>query len=175
MAQDIFETVFSEEAQRMDAFSEEMRGRLRDLMRDLEQEFQQFLERMLADQMQRFESDVQAMLGAVDTPVLTQSLGSALEPSAPAEDGGFMIGNAFNSALNAALNHIIRTGNLKPRAIANAGARGLVGAVMYPPAAPTPNPTPPPSSRPQPDAMRLSRAQKGDKAMQSLAHAERNR
>ncbi len=168
MAQDIFNTVFSEESQRMDAFSDEMRSRLRDLMREIEQEFQSFLERMLAEQMQRFESDVQAMLGAVDSPVFTHSLGDVAGPASSTDNNGFMLGSAFNSALNAALNHIIRTGNLKSRAIANAGARGLVGAVMYPPALT-------PSSRPQPDSMRLSRAQKGDRAMQSLAHAERNR
>lgn len=169
MPYDDLDTMLDEELARMELFSEQVREAMRATMRDMEQEFRHFVDRVLGEQAGRLQQEAAALASQEDVPafagILERGLGGALRPASEAgagAGGGALLGAVFGAALNAAAGSVLRGGALTPRSLANAGGRAIatqIGRDMF---------------RTQTDQLRISRAQAGESALQLLTRARRN-
>lgn len=165
MAADDLEIFLSDEALRVEQFSTEIRARMRELMHEIEDEFRQFIDRMLGEQAARLEAEAATLSPQGTAPPFGETLGSGLGnvlDNVFQPDAGSLVGSALGAAFNAALGGYLRGGGLKPRSIANAGGRVLATQIGTP------------SFRTQPDSPRLSRTQIGDGLLKELTRAQRN-
>lgn len=163
MARDDVAALLEEETLQMEAFSVEVRERMRLLMREIELEFQQFMERMLAEQGERFDKETQALLASQSVPSFGDFLGEA--SSGGSFDTDSLFSRVLGSTVSAAIGSVSRTGSLNPRAILNAGGRSIGSALGREVVS---------STRAAPEQMRLSRSQKGAAIMRDIQRAGKN-
>lgn len=169
MADGDLEALLEEETRQLETFGAEVRERLRVLMREIEQEFREFTERLLAEQGERLNKETRITPDDRRLPSFGDFGGSLGNVSGEVSfDTGSLLGGAIGSAFNAALSGIVRTGGVTPRTVLTAGAHSIgasLGRTLAAPAA---------SSRPASEQMRLSRSQNGAIALQEIARAGKN-
>ncbi len=162
MPYDELDTLLAEETLRIEQFGQEARAQMRNVMRDIEREFAEFIDRMLREQAARLEAEAAALSPQGQAPAFHAPIGEGLGTAVQSSfgDSGSLLGNAFTAVLAAAAGSLSRGQGLNPRAIANAGGRVIAQEVF--------------SSRPSTDSPRLSRAQMGEGLLRELSKAQRN-
>ncbi len=168
---DDLDALLNEENLRMEVFSEEIRQQMRALMRDIEQEFQEFLEQVLGEQIARFESEAEAMFAQRDIPVLGGEVAGGISDvieSVFGQNTDSLIGKALGSAFGAAMTSVTSGRGFNPRSVASAGARSI-GRTLGNNVVKTIG-----SSRPDASHMRLSRGQLSHNIAETTARGPRN-
>lgn len=116
-------------------FEQEARTRMKDLMSEIEREFQTFLDHLLQDELGKFEKRLSSALGqSVETSVDSQLMDSFAQMDSdnnnPISNGtGSLLSSAFNNALRSAIYSLGRGNRINPRTILRAGA-GSIGRVI---------------------------------------------
>lgn len=164
MPTDELDSLLSDETLKLEQFSSEVRAHMRLLMQEIERDFQQFIDRMLQEQTARLEAEAASLSPQGEAPAFGTAVSGGLADAAGTafSGGGSILGDAFNAVLNAATSSLLRTGKLKPRAIANAGGRVIASQIDAA------------SFRTSADTMRLSRAQLSERVMKELGRANKN-
>ncbi len=165
MAYEELDALLNEETLRLELFGSEARARLQVLMRDIEQEFREFIDRMLGEQTARLEREAAALSAQGEAPSFRATLGAGIGQavgSTYGDRGDSLLGSAFSSALTAAAGTLASRGSLNPRTVANAGGRVIASAISS-------------SFRASPDSVRLSDSQIGEALLKELTRAGRNR
>lgn len=164
MPTDELDSLLAEETLRMERFSTEVRAQMRALMAEIERDFQQFIDRVLGEQVARLESEAAAISPDAHAPAYGAAIGGGLAEAFGNvfNDSGSILGDALNAVVNAASTTLIRGGNLTPRSIVNAGGRVIASQIENV------------SLRTNPDGMRLSRAQIGEGMMKELGRGHKN-
>ncbi len=152
----------------LDQFESEAQQKLQRIMSELQQEFRQFLDQLLRDEVARFEGNLQQAIGRTVNTNIGERVGTGIAQSANQtfETGGddSLLGDALNGALNNVLGTLSRGGRISGTGILRAGATGL-GRVLGDAISAETNPA---------GTVRYSRAQLSQEALGELGKGRRN-